>query len=493
MIIEKRLLICCLMASLALTGCKQIRDMDVFSGGSSSDNRSEGTKGKFIESVKDDLSDDDGASAAELKDGWKEDVGYVRYGNKTIANLPQLQTYVNEVVGNLSKGVPGKAATVTVYITPQKDFEAYTLENGAIFVSLGTLLALKSEDELAALMAHEYAHVLLGHHSKNTFELLTKYGMRYANIYLQSKAGSGQAQKNQMNTLKLASWVTDKALFPNWNKGQENDADILAVDLLVRAGYNADAMAAMLKKVEQTIQEKKDFVAKNPIKVSEDAKATSKLNVDLDVLAANAIGSLENQLDRDYESAKVRQKRVRDYLKREYRKRPRPSYLKAAYSARFQQKNTKPKLNQYLSAHQAEQMLMLNQKEVSKAAKLASKAIGGSLGEDPYTRMLMYYIRTSQKLTDKAQINLDKAYATGGAPMYTYELLLKQTMSGKKYPRAKKLLEEMEKEFDDPAEILPNIITVEKKLGNITTMYRLRCMASADVELIKQCERAADK
>jgi len=285
--------------------------------------------------------------------------------------------------------------------------------------------------------------------------------------------------------------VTDKALFPNWNKGQENDADILAVDLIVQSNYNADAMTAMLKKVELTVLEKKAFVSQNPVKVTKTAKDQSKLNIDLDVLAANAVGSLEHQLDRDYEAAKVRQKRVRDYLKQEYKNRPRPEYRSAVYLAHFQKQATKPRVSQYLSAHKAEQALLLDKQGLNKAAPLCQRALGGSLGEDPYARMLMYYIRNSQKHADKAQINLDKAYATGGAPMYTYELLVEQHMQRKQFEQAKVLLEEMDAEFGQPAEILPNMISVQKQLGNFTSMYLLRCLASGDVELIKQCNLAS--
>ncbi|MDX2477839.1 MAG: M48 family metallopeptidase [Gammaproteobacteria bacterium] len=490
-IVGKHLLACCVITSFVLTGCKGLGDIVNFSDSGDAGNRSEGVQGKFIDRVRTDLKSDDGStSSTERQAAWKKDVGYIRYGNKTVANLPQLQSYVNNVFAKLRSSLPGTPVSATVYITPQKDFEAYTLEHGAIFISLGTLLSLENEDELAALLAHEYAHVLLNHHSKDTFEILTRYGMRYANIYLQTRSNA-KSQEKRMKTLKIANWVTDKALFPNWNKGQENDADILAVDLLLQSNYNADAMTAMLKKVELTVLEKKDFVAQNPVKVTKAAKDQSKLNIDLDVLAANAVGSLEHQLDRDYESAKVRQKRVRDYLKQEYKKRPRPGYQTAVYSTHFQERATKSRVGQYLSAHKAEQTLMLDKQGLNKAAPLCEKAIGGSLGEDPYARMLMYYIRNSQKRADNAQINLEKAYATGGAPMYAYELLVEQHMQRKQFEQAKVLQEEMETEFDKPAEMLPNMITVQKQLGNITSMLLLRCLATGDAELIKQCNLAS--
>lgn len=479
-----------LICSLALVGCKSTSDIMGMFGGDSG-NQSQDVKGKFIDSVKGDLSTDDGSrSDAQLQAVWQRDAGYVRYGNKTIANLPQLQSYADGILDKFRNSLPGSPARVSVFITPQKDFEAYTLEHGAIFVSLGTLLALESEDELAALLAHEYSHVLLGHHAKDTFEIMTRYGVRYANIYLQASEESGHSQEKQMRTLKIANWVSDKALFPNWNKGQENDADILAVDLLVKVGYNADAMVRMLKKVESTVQEKKEFVAKNPVNVSQEAKNNSKLDIDLDVLAANAVGSLEQQLDRDYESAKVRQKQVRDYLKREYKKRARPAYQAASYQQKFSSDKTRARVDQYLSAHEAEKTL-LEKADLNKAAQFGSRAIGGAIGEDPYARMLMYYIRNAQHYPDKAQINLDKAYATGGAPMYAYELLVERDMKNRQYDQATKLLEEMDDVFLQPDEILPSMVRARKASGKSTSSYLLRCLASGDVELIKQCNMAS--
>ena len=483
----------CVIAGLVLSGCQGTGGSMGLSNPFKAMKSSDDVPGKYIDTVAIERGDTGAQPGpAEQQTAWDKDVGYLRYGNKTIAKLPELQLYVGNVLGKLKSSWPVAPVAATVYITPQKDFEAYTLENGAIFVSLGTLQLLENEDELAALLAHEYAHMLLNHHAKDTFEILTRYGLRYGNIYLQATADSSKALEKRMSTLQIANWVTDKALFPNWNKGQENDADILAVDLVIKSGYNADAMISMLKKVEMTTLEKKEFVGQNPVKVTQTAKDKSELDIDLEVLTANAIGGLENRLDRDYESAKERQKRVRAYLKREYKDRQRPEYRTRVYAVQFQKQPTKARVGQYSSVHKAEQALLKDDKQsLDRAASFCASSLGGSLGEDPYTRMKMYYIRNAQKLGVKAKTNLDKAYAAGGAPMYTYELLVNQHMQLKQYKEAQVLLEQMDAEFDQPAEILPNMIKVQKQLGKLTMQYTLRCLASGDVELIKQCNAAS--
>ena len=49
----------------------------------------------------------------------------------------------------------------------------------------------------------------------------------------------------------------------------------------------------------------------------------------------------------------------------------------------------------------------------------------------------------------------------------------------------------MQHEFDNPDELLPKMIGVQKKLGKSTSSYLLRCLVSADAELIKQCNQAS--
>ena len=115
---------CCLAASLALSGCKEIHDMNVFSSGSGEGGRSDKVQGKFIDSVRSDLKTVSNVSPADQQEAWDRDVGYVRYGNKTVANLPELQQYLGQVLATLGNELPGGTAGIKIYITPQQDFEA---------------------------------------------------------------------------------------------------------------------------------------------------------------------------------------------------------------------------------------------------------------------------------------------------------------------------------------------------------------------------------
>lgn len=454
--------------------------------------RTEGIEGTLIDLVAKPDGSATTVSDTDAQAGFAADIDYLRYGNKTLANLPQLEAYSNRVLDRLTAHWPGRPASVRVYITPSPDFQAYTLEHGAIFVSLGSLQRIQNEDELAALLAHEFSHAALRHHSKDMLQQFSNTAFRFANLYLQTRMESGRDVQNRARALKVANWVSEKALFPNWNSGQENEADVLGTDLLVRAGYNADTMIAVLKKVQATAQQKQEFIAENPIKVNKDRSDKQVLlSIDLERFAKNVVGSLEDTLAKQYEQAAERQKRVREYLKQEYRQRERPELSATAYQAVLKNSSTRARVGQYRDAFRAEEFL-LGDDGVVKAASAAAGSIGGAIGDDPYTRMLMYRIRNFQNEARKANINLQKAYDSNQAPMYTYELLVQQAVKQSDYSSAESLLQEMDRIFDQPAEILPNLIQVTRKLEKPSVTYELRCIVSADVELIKRCSQAKE-
>jgi hypothetical protein len=156
----------------------------------------------------------------------------------------------------------------------------------------------------------------------------------------------------------------------------------------------------------------------------------------------------------------------------------------------LEKSSIKTRVGQYQHAFRAEAFL-LEDDGVAKAAAAAG-SIGGAIGDDPYTRMLMYRIRNFQNEARKANINLQKAYDSSTAPMYTYELLVDKAVKQSDYSSAESLLQEMDRIFDQPAEILPNLIQVTRKLEKPSVTYELRCIVSADVELIKRCSQAKE-
>ena len=93
---------------------------------------------------------------------------------------------------------------------------AYVLPSGHVYVTRGLLTVANAEDEVAAAMAHEMAHVLADH------------------------AGKRRAQGEKLR---------DRDVLHDFNHMQELEADRLSVEVLVQAGYDPAAQIRMLRAV----------------------------------------------------------------------------------------------------------------------------------------------------------------------------------------------------------------------------------------------------
>lgn len=122
------------------------------------------------------------------------------------------------------------------------EISAYACPGGTIFISAGMLASTENEDELAAVLAHEIAHVnhrdgVAAIEKSRWTEALTVIGTEAAKNY-------GSREVAQMVSLFEGS-IDDvfKTLVVNgYGRSQELAADNLAVAILARAGYDPAAL-----------------------------------------------------------------------------------------------------------------------------------------------------------------------------------------------------------------------------------------------------------
>ena len=146
----------------------------------------------------------------------------------------RVQDYVARVghaLGQVSER-PDLAFTFTVLDSPVVN--AFALPGGYIYVTRGLLALVSDEAELAAVLAHELGHLTARHAAQ-----------RYSQ---QVVAGLGAAVLGAVSD--LASFGV-AAVLQSYSREQEFEADTLAIRYLGRAGYPADAMAALLVKLDR--------------------------------------------------------------------------------------------------------------------------------------------------------------------------------------------------------------------------------------------------
>lgn len=189
----------------------------------------------------------------------KHDYRYVGADAIAAGDLDVTTQYVNQVgqilVASAYAGEgrkddrPAPLAGWHFIIIEADPVNAIAAPGGFVFITTGALRLAESEDELAAVLAHEIAHVIRGH------ALGTIKKARYASLskdLLDSTVQLSGEQIGQLTEVLDGSIddMLDSLLVKGYSKDTEYGADRLGLEIAMRAGYEPGAMIAYLRRLE---------------------------------------------------------------------------------------------------------------------------------------------------------------------------------------------------------------------------------------------------
>jgi len=155
-----------------------------------------------------------------------------------------LQRYVNDVGRWLALQTERPDLPWRFGVIDTADVNAFATPGGHILVTRGLVARMRSEAELAGVLAHEIVHVLKKHHLK---ALQKTAQLELANTVAGSYAsGNAGALQRREKLLSAGSELFARGL----DKDDELEADRLGVVIAARAGYDAYGLPSVL----QTLQ-----------------------------------------------------------------------------------------------------------------------------------------------------------------------------------------------------------------------------------------------
>jgi predicted Zn-dependent protease len=174
----------------------------------------------------------------------------------------KLQDYV-QLVGHAVLAAPETRKTFKGYrfvVLDGGELQAVSAPGGFVFVTEGTVRRARDEDELAAVLAHEVAHVSLKHGiqaikaatRKRSFALLVQgAGQTGAEV---SRAGGAGAKEQQVVELAgllgdAVQDITTDLLVKGYSREQELEADRTAAQYLESSGYARAALESYLSRL----------------------------------------------------------------------------------------------------------------------------------------------------------------------------------------------------------------------------------------------------
>jgi predicted Zn-dependent protease len=171
------------------------------------------------------------------------------YRNYELIDDPLIRGYVSQVGRKILARVPPQPFTYHFHVVQEKVYNAFAIPAGHIFINSGLLLAMDDEDELAGILAHEISHVVCRHISKRIdqskkIDLATMAGV-VAGIFLGVAGGSPEAAQ----ALTLGSLAAGQSVSLAHSREDESQADQHGLEYLTKAGYSAEGLLDILKKI----------------------------------------------------------------------------------------------------------------------------------------------------------------------------------------------------------------------------------------------------
>lgn len=371
----------------------------------------------------------------------------------------QLGAQIYAIANKLLAQWPGSVPALAIFIQGDRSPLAYgaaTTHAREVFVNYGVLLHAESEDEVAAVIGHELSHILLEH----TKTLDYKKKMRGSviilgqarDLYATADAMSYNQDSRQLAVdpsvskgLKqsamqqmVANQLYDSVHASVFSRDNEYDADRLAMDLLVAAGYAPLGLKMSLERMahsyelsadiaKQLQDSSKKLLQQQSAQFQHSAKQQGiggfDYQVALDRLQHDAtqssleIGksSLLKWSSRSHPVPDKRIEEITNYLYDNFPRSVRRRQAKIQSAQWFKSGAIAELLQHYRAANEAIQAIGLGQHEQAQIQQ--QLAASAPTANEPYTRYTAYFQRSDQGDSTAIEMlkNLDQS---GFVPIY---------------------------------------------------------------------------
>lgn len=187
----------------------------------------------------------------------------------------QTTAYVNCVANAITREVGG---VWEVKVFESKEVNAFALPGGKIGVYTGLLKVTQTQDQLAAVIGHEVAHVIAGHSNERVSQQqVAGLGMGVAELILGGGPGGGAVMS------ALGAGAQYGVLLP-FSRAHESEADLLGLDYMAKAGFDPRQAVQLWRNMAQAGGQKPpEFASSHPSDETRIRQIEARLPQDLPV------------------------------------------------------------------------------------------------------------------------------------------------------------------------------------------------------------------
>lgn len=202
---------------------------------------------------------DIGSSAGELLTPARQ----AEYGGMLLRQLrnynylledPVLDEWMQDLGAKLGADSDQPRQPFTFFLMKDRQINAFATLGGYIGMNAGLILTAEREDEVAAVLSHEIAHVTQNHVLRGVEraqrdQIPILLAMLGAVVLAQAAGGSSTGEASEAAIASAMGLMQQRQI--NYTRSNESEADRVGIYTLARAGYDVGAMAGFFERMSQ--------------------------------------------------------------------------------------------------------------------------------------------------------------------------------------------------------------------------------------------------
>lgn len=187
------------------------------------------------------------AERTNLKQGWnlfsvQQDIEMGRQLSQdaessfTIVNDSYPNAYIQALGSQLAVHAPGTRFPYQFKIIDDPKIDAFALPGGTIYVTSGLIRAAPTEPQLAGVLAHEIAHVVMRHATQQVSKAYSDDNPNYNRSRVNAQ--------DVLNQLDIGFGYGSDSLIFKYSPAFEREADVIATQILYDANFDPQQMTS---------------------------------------------------------------------------------------------------------------------------------------------------------------------------------------------------------------------------------------------------------
>lgn len=233
---------------------------------------------------------DIGSSAGELLTPARQ----AEYGGMMLRELrnygyllddPLVDDWLQTMGARLGSNSAQPRQSYTFFMLRDRQINAFATLGGYVGVNAGLVLTAEREDEVAAVLSHEIAHVtqqhvLRGVEAAKRDQIPILLGMLAAVVAAQQAGGNSSGDATMAAITSGMGLMQQRQI--NYTRSNESEADRLGIRTLARSGYDVDAMAGFFERMSASMRGNAggysvpDFLQTHPVTTTRISEAKAR-------------------------------------------------------------------------------------------------------------------------------------------------------------------------------------------------------------------------